>query len=292
MTRFASLLKIPHEVMTSDESLMEGETEGIAGWEDYLQVPDRSREIARRREEEDEVNERKLRLQEEGVLLVDRTGEPPGGSICHPIACPDRDAATTSWHASMPVSAEGQSRSSGSVRTGPPGAVATGLSLDSRASMLVPSPSGRFLAIGGGILGWGTAIGDRDGGRLVRGGDSGGRVLPDRYPARRNCRLGVSKDGVVSVPLAGGEPTTWEIEGGRHAAIHPSGTVLVVALDHNRLLLLDLKSGRVIDEWLVGGLSQVAGFAAMARLCPDFAEKVREVTSRYDLPGFSGPCRV
>lgn len=287
MVRFASMLGLPHDVQTSYEYLREDE-EDVEGWDRYIHVPDLSRENARRRREAEEVEARKRRHREAGELLVERVNERPRGAMGYPVACPDAGGGFLA----CPDAGYGPGPAP-LLRYGPPwsaGPIETGIVFDEADPVLVPSPSGRYLAIGHGSgSGWRVDLQDET------------TIRPEPLVAAPNHLswfdftpdesrwVGATKDRILIGSLDGGrEPIAWPLPGVRHGVIHPGGEVAVFASEGNRLTLVEFATGRVLKSLLFGGLSQQAGLPAMIQFHGPLAEKIAGVMAAFDLAALEG----
>src|SRR5262249_32657858 len=87
LERFAELLGLPNAV-AAYEYLMEGETEHIQDWHDFIHVPDLSEEKARKRAAAATSLEEKERLRQAGILVYEAQGNKKG--LITVAWCPDR----------------------------------------------------------------------------------------------------------------------------------------------------------------------------------------------------------
>src|SRR5262249_18964125 len=132
-------------VATSYEYLMDGETEGMERWDDFLHVPDLSEEIARKSEAEAGVARAKQVMREEGLLLVEKS-DGPDEQMSVPVWCPAREGDgflvcfSNHGRASQPRMLEKYA----SPWSNEP--IATGIRLSSWVHLMAISPSGRYLA--------------------------------------------------------------------------------------------------------------------------------------------------
>src|SRR5262249_14214418 len=138
---FAELLHLPNAA-TSYEYLMQGETDGIEGWDQFIHVPDRGPEIAQEKQAESDQADAKQRLKDEGLLLAEVTA----GGMVMPIWCPDPTNGFLVTLASLV-----QPGTYPLERWAPPWTrpAPTGLSATMNDRTARVSPSGRLLALGG-----------------------------------------------------------------------------------------------------------------------------------------------
>ncbi|MDR3636416.1 MAG: hypothetical protein P4L84_21615 [Isosphaeraceae bacterium] len=283
MVQFAKCLGLSGDVMTSYDDLREGDGEDVEHWDQFIHVPDLSKKLAQERRAAAEVAGRKNRLMREGVLLVERVNVRPGKAMGHPLVTPDQ--ARGFW-----VCAEA-GYGGGVVpveRFGPPwshGPVGPILTVEADLWALETSPSGRYLLVSQGVReNWRVEVWDMSSTRLVKtvrlppGLDWYG-FLPDE-----SGWVGVSPKHVVVARLEGdAEPTLWTIEHGTHAAIHPSGATLVLGDRRNRLVFVDLATGRVVKRLLTGGPSKTSGLGVLARFVPAVGEAMKQAAEGLDL---------
>src|SRR5262249_28513442 len=144
LSEFADALGIVNGV-TSYEYLKE--EEDAVGWDQFIHVPDRSREQARLRRADLELEERKAALMREGLLLAERGGH-AGLAGPAPYFCASADGR------GFLVCWSGHLQAEGAVpleRFGPPwssGPADIGLAIDPRLFVMALSSSGRYLASG------------------------------------------------------------------------------------------------------------------------------------------------
>ncbi|WP_165250491.1 hypothetical protein [Paludisphaera soli] len=291
MVEFGRRLGLPGEVMTSYEYLREEDAEEVPGWDEFVHIPDRSREEARRHRAAAEVEERKRRLARDGVLLAERINRRPGSAGGSPLACPDRDGGF--WACADAGYGGGRAAVE---RYGTPwsaGPVDAGLTLDAAAWALASSPSGRYLLASHGagddarIDLW-----DMEEGRLVEAPQP--PSLPQKYGflPDESGWFGVSGRLVLVTPITGGrEPTALALDRGACAAVHPSGATLVVADRRDRLQFFDLATGDLVKTLLVGGPSRRTGLMLLVELVPALAEALARIAEELDLPAVEAGAR-
>jgi WD40 repeat protein len=257
LEEFAEALGIRNAV-TSYEYLQENEeTEGIEGWDQFVHVPDLSREKARRRAAEAALEGDKRRLIEQGRLLAERGGL-PGWDSPSPWLCPSPDGRgfLVAW-SSHAAPNEG---SRPLERHGPPwsaGPSPTAWAIGPHVYGLELSPSGRYLAVAHAAGEWKAGLLDLVENRpvaevpQVRAVSSVG-FLPDE-----SAMVSVSSDGVMGrvilTPIGGGNAQVIAVSHVTLAAAHPSGSSLVAIDTLNRLLVVDIASGKIRRTRLVGG---------------------------------------
>jgi hypothetical protein len=273
LIRFSGLLGLENTA-TAYEYLTQQETDGVEGWEEFVHVPDLSAEKAKKRAAEDELAAARQRLREEGLLLLEQSGSGKGPHVTMPVWCPDRDGGFfVCW--SNPF----QQVAPTLERYGPPwagGPQPTGLPLDGYVMALASSPSGRYLATGGGT---GQAkVWDAEHARPVL------EVKHDRHIVW----IDFTADEKYVVTLSAQEGSVISLDSRRRVAsfavphaktgsLHPSGT-LVVADELGKLVFVDLPSGQVGKTLCVGGkhgFSRISE-ALAARMQPAGGAAVRE----------------
>jgi WD40 repeat protein len=264
LERFAQLFDI-RNVATSYEYLMDGETDGIERWDDFVHVPDLSEERARKSEAEASISHVKQRMQAGGLLLLEKSAGGPQEETSFPIWCPNRagDGFLVCFNNHV-----GPSEPRPLERYAPPwsnGPTPTGVKLNSWLHLITVSPSGRYLAASYAAGNWTAQVWDLD------------IDQPIVEVSHTRCVewLGFTADDRLLVTLRSGEGFVTDVKTGRrvasldieHAnrgAIHPSGT-LAVASGQGLISLVDLLSGRIGKTLRVGQPQQMgSAYQALA----------------------------
>lgn len=285
MTRFAEVLRLPLEVMTSYDYLMDGETDEVEDWDSYIHIPDRSAVIARRRERESGEVSALQRLLADRVLLSHLIDEQSRDGHCHPVVCRDRDGRgflvarnRVLWDTPLEVETIGPPWSAGPIPAG----------LSTRATIadMVSGPSRRYLAMPGGGPGRRTTIWDCELGEALASASRDEFFPWVEFTPDESRWVGIGRDKIATIPLAGDDnPTFWPFASGEcpTGAIHPTEPVLVVAGANNYLSLIHLETGQLITRLLTGGPSETTGLAALALVVPGLAQEIQDVMARFDL---------
>jgi WD40 repeat protein len=259
LEEFADALGI-RNALTSYECLKENEeTDDIEGWDQFVQVPDLRDELAKQQAAEDAIRKKKQDLIQKGRLLAERAGI-LGWASPSPWWCPAPDGrgflVTWSSHAdsregSLPIELHGPPWTSGPV--------ATPWSIGPHVYGLELSPSGRYLAVAHAAGDWKAGVWDLVENRLVAEAPQVHAVSSVGFMPDESAMYSVSSQGeeggVVITPIGAGEPHDIPINYAKLAAPHPSGSWLVVIDDLNRLLIIDIATGRVERTHFVGGRS-------------------------------------
>jgi WD40 repeat protein len=257
LEEFAEALGI-RNASTSYEYLKEHEeTDDIEGWDEFVHVPDLSDERARQRAAEDAIRKEKEDLIREGRLLAERGGI-AGWASPSPWSCPAPDGGgfLVAWssHAdsregSLPIELHGPPWTAGPV--------ATPWSIGPHVYGLELSPSGRYLAVAHAAGDWKAGVRDLVENRLVAETPQVRAVSSVGFLPDESAMYSVSSHGaegrLVITPIGAGELRDIPIGYAKLAAPHPSGSWLVVTDDLNRLLIIDLATGRVERTFFVGG---------------------------------------
>jgi hypothetical protein len=300
--RFADLLGLPN-ALTSYEYLQAGERDGVEGWDEFLHVPDDSAAKAHKREAEASIDRVKERMRAEGLLLLERSvGEPELVPPPPPQWCPDRQGDGFLVCSRRP----GPDRAAAPVqRYAPPwtGPADTGLSLAGLSELLVPSPSGRYLAAGCSADAK-VPVWDLDAHAVVAEIAQAGAVVWAGFSPDELFLVTLCWDRSHAAAVLGGRPVascqvaevasgravaSFQLEYAQRAAVHPSGVILVAdAL--NRLTLAKLPAGPVSKSLFVGGRQDLGSLnpllaaqaqEAVAQLNPDVLEQqMRAVLDR------------
>jgi hypothetical protein len=254
---FADALGIRNAV-TSYEYLQENEeTDDVEGWDQFLHVPDLSREKTRKRAADAAIDEEKRRLIEQGRLLAERGGL-PGWDSPSPWVCPSPDGRgfLVAWGSHAATREESRPLE----RHGPPwstGPTALPWSIGPLVFGLELSPSGRYLAVVPSSEAWGAGLWDLRENRPVadvpptRAANSVG-FLPDEsamFSVSRHREQG----HLALTPIGGGAARVIPLPHVELAAAHPSGSALVAIDNLSRLFVVDVASGEVTRTRYVGG---------------------------------------
>jgi WD40 repeat protein len=254
---FAETLGI-RNALTSYEYLKENEeTDDVEGWEQFVHVPDLGRERARRRAADAAIEEEKDRLTRDGRLIAERGGL-KGWASPSPWWCPSPDGQgfLVAWSSHADPKEEPRPLE----RHGPPwsaGPATTEWAVGAHVYGLAPSPSGRYLAVAHAAGDWKASLWDLQENRRVAEAPQVRAVTWVGFLPDESAMVSVSSDGeggrVVLTPVDGGEGRVIPIGHAKLAAVHPSGSWLVVADNLNRLLVVEVASGRVERTRFVGG---------------------------------------
>jgi hypothetical protein len=145
LARFAELLGLPN-ACSSYEYLVQGETDDVEGWDEFVHVPDQGEEKARQRAAQADLDAAKERQRADGLLLLEQSGP---GPMSMPAWCPDREGGFLVCWANLMGKGQSPVVSCASPWSTPlPG---TGILADAQARVLELSPSGRYLAAGDGL---------------------------------------------------------------------------------------------------------------------------------------------
>lgn len=286
--RFADLLGLPN-ALTSYEYLQSGESDGVVGWDQFLHVPDDSAQKARKSEAEASIAQVKERMRAEGLLLLEKSAGEPGLAPAPSLWCPDREGdgflvcSRRTWGNLTPTPVQ---------RYGPPwsGPVDAGLALEGPSELLVPSPSGRYLAAGCRPGEAKVPVWDMGAHAIVAEIAQPGPVAWAGFSAdeqflvtlcwvRRRDAAGMGGQPVASFQVggvgSGRGVASFQIEYAQRAAVHPAGVILIAdAL--NRLTFAQLPSGQVIKSLFVGGQQD------LGPLNQAFAGQVQQAVGQLD----------
>jgi hypothetical protein len=257
LQEFAEALGIRNAI-TSYEYLQEHEeTDDVEGWDEFIHVPDLSREKARKRRADAAIEDEKQRLIAEGRLLAEHGGL-TGFASPSPFCCPSPDGRgfLVAWSSHADPKEEPRSLE----RHGPPwsaGPTATPWAIGGHVYGLELSPTGRYLAVAHAAGNWKAGLWDLIENRLVADTPqvravSGIGFLPDE-----SAMVSVSSHGeegrVVITPIGGGDAIVITLPHAKLAVAHPSGSALVMVDELNRLLVADTASGQITRTRYVGG---------------------------------------
>jgi hypothetical protein len=245
LEQFAQLLHLPNS-LTCYDYLMEGETEGIEGWDEFIHIPDLSAKKVAKRAQEDATATEKQRIRNEGLLLLEQAGGGTGEYKETPVFCSDPHGAGFMVCWSNLVSPKAISL----LRYAPPwsaGPLSTGLELES-FGLLCASPSGRYLF----SAGWKGQLWDLDQKAFVLEVQHPRGAIWADFTADEKLLISRSTEEVIVTDLKSrSQLAAFLVPGGQRAALHPSGTKLVVDVQAN-LGILDLASGRLTSPLCVG----------------------------------------
>jgi hypothetical protein len=257
LQEFADALGI-RNALTSYEYLQEHEdTDDVEGWDQFLHIPDLSREKAQKRAADAAIEEEKHRLIEQGLLLAERGGL-TGWATPHPWLCPSPDGRgfLVAWSSH----AEPKEESRPLERHGPPwsaGPAATPWAIGPHVYGPELSPSGRYLAVAHAAGDWKATLWDLQENRLIADVPQVRAVHCVGFLADESAMVSVSshaEDGrVILTPIDGGTERTIALPHAKLAAAHPSGSALVLVDELGRLLVADIGSGRILRTRYVGG---------------------------------------
>jgi hypothetical protein len=298
LRRFAELLGLPN-ALTSYEYLQAGESEGVEGWDEFLHVPDDSAAKGHKREAEASIDRVKERMRAEGLLLLEQSAGEPGLVPLPPLWCPDRqgDGFLVCGRRAGPARTIGPVQRYAPPWTGP---TDTGLTLAGPSELLVPSPSGRYLAAGCSAEAK-VPVWDLDAHAVVAEIAQAGHVTWAGFSPDEQFLITLCWDHSRAAAVPGGQPVascqvaevasgravaSFRVEYAQRAAVHPSG-VLLVADALNRLTLAKLPAGPVGKTLFIGGrqdlglLNQLLAAQAQqafAQLDPDVMEQQMRAT--------------
>ena len=248
LDRFASLVGVANAA-TAYEYLMQDETDGVEGWDEFIHVPDLSAEKAQKRAAEDSLAAAKQRLRDEGLLLLEQAGTGKGPRLSMPVWCPDRDGGfLVCWAGAFEQAPRPLQR------YGPPwagGPQPTGLVLDTFVGVLAFSPSGRYVAAGDGT---GQArVWDAEHARPVMEVKHARHIVWVGFTADEKYLVTLSaEDGSITALDSRKRVASFAVPHAKTGATHPSGT-LVVADELGKLVFVDLPSGQARKTLCVGG---------------------------------------
>lgn len=254
---FADALGI-RNALTSYTYLKEHEeTDGVEGWDRFLHIPDLSTERTRQLRQDAALQEQKQQLIQQGRLLAEHGGR-PGITSPRPWSCrsPDGAGFLVAWSSHIDL----RETQLPLERYGPPwsgGPATTPWAISPHVYGMELSPSGRYLAVAHASGDWHATLWDLSENRLVadvpqvRAVSSIG-FLPDES-AMYSVSSHFNEGRVVLTAVNGREARSFRLERADRAAIHPSGTWLVVADNQNRLFVIDLPSGKARLAGFVGG---------------------------------------
>lgn len=246
LRQFAELLNLSN-ALSSYEYLEDEEME-IQGWNEFIHIPDRTKEQQETQAVENRAAGDTRQQKEQGILLMDCYDESREKAVC----CPDHEGGFfVSWGTLRP-----DDRSSIDCCRAPwaGGPDPTGLVLPSTVHVMRVSPSGRYLATGHAFGNWFGQLWDiRRHERVfevphVRAVDWLD-FTPDEtrlLSASSNEFFATSisqQERVGAVSLSGGA---------RCGAVHPSGSHAVIGLQE-KLVVVDLQSMTVIGTLCCGG---------------------------------------
>jgi hypothetical protein len=254
---FADALGIRNAV-TSYEYLQENEeTDDIEGWDEFLHVPDLSREKARKRRADAAIEDEKARLIEQGRLLAERGGL-TGWASPSPWLCPSPDGRgfLVAWSSH----ADTREKPRPVERHGPPwsaGPAATPWAIGPHVYGLELSPAGRYLAVAHAAGDWRATLWDLAENRLVADVPQVRAVHCVGFLTDESAMISVSSHGedgrVILTPIDGSAARTIALPYAKFAAAHPSGSSLVMVDEFSRLFVADIVSGRILRTRYVGG---------------------------------------
>ncbi len=246
LERFVQLFALRNAV-ASYEYLMQGESDGIEGWDQLIHVPDRGAELAQAARAKAALAQAKQGLRAEGLLLAEQEGS---DLLTMATWCPDREGAgfLVTW-----INLGDRPGPFPIERLGPPWSnppSATGVTATKNDRWLALSSSGRHLALGGFQR---TQLWDLE-----------GKMLVVEIPCQRMVSwLGFSPDDKYLVAVAPEEIVVSAVDVGRQAnsfvvpqanlaAIHASGW-MVIADNLGKLSFVDCSSGKVQKNMYLGG---------------------------------------
>ncbi len=257
MEEFADALGI-RNALTSYEYLQEHEeTDDVEGWDQFIHVPDLTDDKARNRLAEAAIEEKTHHLMEQGWLLAERGGL-AGAASPHPWLCPSPDGKgfLVAWSSH----ADSQEQPRPLERHGPPwpaGPATTPWVIGPHVYGLELSPSGRYLAVAHAAGAWKAALWDLRENRLVADVPQVRAVHCVGFLPDESAMVSVSSHGedghVTLTPIAAETARTIELPHAKLAAVHPSGSSLVIVDELCRLFVADIGSGQILRTRYVGG---------------------------------------
>lgn len=281
LQRFAEIVGL-RNALTSYEYLQAGETGRIEGWDEFVHVPDRSAEKARRRAAEADLAAAKEAARAAGRLLLER---PAAGEVSLPVWCSDREGsgflivwANLLGRGQCPVE-----------HRGPPWSAPlrdTGIVAEVQTRSLALSPTGRYLAAADGL--GKVRLWDLDAGRQVLEAAQPPPALWVGFGPDEKHVIGLSAAGATITALDGSQRVAAAaLPYAKTAVVHPGGTLVVVD-QMGTFAFFDLPSGRLQKAWRGGGrqgspraLEQVPGEAVVRQVNPaELEAKVQAAVER------------
>jgi WD40 repeat protein len=260
---FAEALGILNAV-ASYEYLREGETDDIAGWDQFIHIPDLASEEAKEREAEAVVRAKKTAAMKEGLLLKEIGGlrgrDCPGPWCCR---APDGQSFLVAWsgHASSEEKPCELERYGSPWEASP---VPFSMSIDGHIYNMCVSRSGRYLAVGHAAGDWKATLWDLVEKRRIAESPQVRAVSWVGFTPDERAMISVSNDGqegrVVIQPVDGSSARALSLKHASRAACHPGGRKLAVIDDRNRLSVVELETLHVETASFVGGRRVAATF--------------------------------
>jgi hypothetical protein len=251
LERFANLLGLPNAV-AAYEYLMEGETEHIQDWDDFIHVPDQSEEKARKRAAAAASLDEKERLRQAGILVYEAQGDKKG--LTTVAWCPDHigNGFFVFWqnyHEANPGARPLE-------RLAPPwsaGPTPTSFVAGPFVHQLRLSPSGRLLAIGNASGNWRAVVWDLEQKKQICEIANDPHTAPFLlFSPDEKYLIGHAYDGVVVYATATGERVAKHANCiATYAAMHPSG-LLAIGDPAGKLIVYDPLPGRRINTLCLG----------------------------------------
>jgi len=254
---FAELLRLPNAA-TSYEYLVDGETDGITAFKQFVRLPDPRAERQGKREREKAIKAEIVSLQKSGVLLLDEARKKTAEAMFppYPAMC---DAPGNGFFVAWPeLRNTGRNDALPVLRYGPPawpvGGEASGIEVDAYVHSTAVSPSGRYLAIGCASGRWEAELRDLQTGRFA--------VIEQPRAVTALCfdpqerRLMLCSDQqltIVSIGSGKAEQRVTIQRGAAAVAHHPSENTVLVADGFGQLLIVDPINGKIERRLLVGG---------------------------------------
>lgn len=252
LERFALLLDLPNAA-TSYEYLLDGETDGIEAFEQFVRVPEATEEERQRAREKASFEAVRRDLQEQGLLLAELVvpkhsqwqplplwcAYPPDGFLLclstGGIRAQPSDTPLLHWTAPW---------------TGEPAPL--GIQVDSRAHALVVSPSGHYLAIGLASGQWSAQLWNLQTRNLIADLPASRAVQSLAFSPDEQLLAFRSESQVVLAEIQTGKPVaTITVPGNQCLAIHPSGDYVVA--DHPEgLAIVEIPAGRLVSTPCLG----------------------------------------
>jgi WD40 repeat protein len=281
LVEFADCLGIQN-ALTSYEYLHENEeTEDVECWDQFIHVPDLTREREKKHATEAGFRSEKLRLFREGHMLAET--EPPNNSthlLPHFFPAPDGDGFLVAWsphfdQSEKPVLFE---------RYGSPwpeSPTQTPLTIKAGIYAVQRSGSGRHLAAVHSSGNGGVSVWDLSQNELfaefpqLRGSATVGFLPDDSAVLTVSPHVGGGQ--VTVTPLDGSPPNSLPFAHAQFAVAHPSATAIVVSDAQHRLIVADFSSGTIVKTHFVGGKHVPSALEKQA------TAKMREAVASIDV---------
>ncbi len=239
--QFARLFGLPN-VSTSYEYLMADETEGIDRWDEFVHVPDLSKERKAEQEAAARLERQKDRLKDDGKLLAEIAVASESASVpTHLFWCADEmnglliASSNILERRAIPVQ-----------RARPPWAdepTPIGIGLPPTAVAMQTSPSGRYLAVGCAGGTWKADLWDLQEQSVMLEVGHTSAVYSAAFTSDERLLFTMSPHEIVATDLGNHKRVHhWKIENGKSIDLHPSGKLIALA-KQDGISIFNLESG-------------------------------------------------